>query len=262
MSDLAKENKNRILIVDDDPEFLDLMRKYLDDDYIVGTIAYGKFAVDYIREYPTDLVIMDIMMPTMDGFETLNNIRKSEEGAGIPVIFITGKSTRNTVLDSINVGVDAYLLKPINKQMLTDKIEEILRIKNSMTLKKTILAVDDDVTYLKIINNSLKDVFNVIMLNSVALANSYLSNHKPDVIILDYQMAENGGTILLNSIKNNPEFKEVPVIMMAGLDDKTIATGDMTAKPNRFLIKPISKLDLMRIIISSLNDFGKNIRPE
>ena len=43
--------------------FLDLMRKYLNDDYIVGTIAYGKFAVDYIREYPTDLVIMDIMMP-------------------------------------------------------------------------------------------------------------------------------------------------------------------------------------------------------
>jgi len=261
MFDNNNENKNRILIVDDDPEFLDLMRNYLEEDYIVGTIAYGKFALDYIREYPTDLVIMDVLMPSMDGFATLKQIREAKEGASIPVIFITGKSNRNIVLDSINVGVDAYIVKPVSKEMLSAKIIEILKNKKAMPSKKTILAVDDDVTYLKIINNSLKDVFNVIMLNSEDMAERYLSTNTPDIIVLDYQMANNGGIRLLNKIKANSDYNEVPVIMMAGLNDKVIATTEMISRPNRFLIKPVSKLDLMKNIISCLNDFGKNIRP-
>lgn len=256
-----QDNRNRILIVDDDLEVLDVLRAYLEPMYIVGTVAYGEFAVDYIKQYPTDLILMDILMPTMDGFETYKELRSIPEGKDIPVVLVTGKSNRNTVLESINLGVDGYLLKPLNKEMVVGKIQEILLQKEEMPLRKTILAIDDDVTYLRIISKSLKGDFNVIMLNSGQLAIEYMKNHVPDIVLLDYLMPKDGSSVVMEFMMSVPELQKVPVIMITGINNKDLVIEKLPKRPDRFLIKPVSKLDLLRAIVSSLNEKGLKVRP-
>lgn len=259
MADSLRTDKKRILIVDDDPEVLDVMRSYLEEDYYIGTVSYGQFVFDYVKENKTDLILMDVVMPVMDGFQVLDSLRKIEEGKNIPVIFVTGKGNRNTVLESINMGVDGYLVKPVSKSRLNNKVKEVLDRQDSIKNKKTILAVDDDVTYLKIINNALKDNFNVIMINSSKLAIEYLSSHTPDVIILDYQMPLFNGKNILAYARNYPALQNVPVIMLTGINDKKVVMDCINERPNRFLLKPVSKLDLLKAIISALSEYGRSL---
>lgn len=259
MNDSVGGNRKRILIIDDDPEVLDILRSYLEADYYIGTVSDGQFALDYIRENQTDLILMDVYMPGMNGFEVLDSIRKVHDGEGIPVIFITGKSNRNMVLESINVGVNGYLVKPIARDRLIRKVKEVLTQRENMHKKKTILAIDDDVTYLKIINNSLKDNFNVIMINSSKLALEYLAGHVPDVILLDYQMPMGEDNNFLEYINQSQELSHVPVIMLTGINDKKMMLESIKQRPTRFLLKPVSKLDLLKAIISALSEYGRTL---
>lgn len=255
MSEDFGENKRRILIIDDDPEYLELLRSYLENDYMIGTVGFGELAIEYISKNPTDLVLMDVQTSNPNGFSTLAAIKETEEGRSIPVIFITEKNNRNLVLDSINLGVDGYLVKPITKPMLLSKLNNVLLSHIGSQDKKTILAVDDDITYLKIIRKSLKDVYNVIMLKDGALALEYLKNHTPDVFILDYQLPKVGEVSLFNVIRSRKEYDKAPVIMLLGINQKKLGKG-FDDKPDKFLIKPVSKLDLVKAIASSLADRG------
>lgn len=254
MSELSSNSKKRILIVDDDQEILDVYRFYLEPTYIVATVSYGRFAIDYVQEYHTDLILLDVLMPVMDGFQTLRALRNTTEGASIPVIFVTGKSSRNIVLESISVGVDGYLLKPLVKEQLLAKVNEMLVRQDAMSSKKTILAIDDDVTYLRILNNMLKDNYNVIMINSVKLAMDYMSSHNPDVVLLDYQMPLNSSNTLLGYIKNMSNLSKVPVVMLVGINDRAIVEDTLEKKPDRFLLKPVSKMDMLRTLNAVLKD--------
>lgn len=259
MLEMSKDVKKRILIVDDDPEVLEILRSYLEPDYQVGTLDNGDFAVEYIKSNETDLILMDVVMPDKDGFEVVKDIRNSEEGKDIPVLFVTGKSDRNIVLDSINLGVDGYLIKPVAKDRLRRKVLDVLNRQDVMKNKKTLLTVDDDVTYLKIINNSLKDNFNVVMINSTKLALNYLDTHKPDIVLIDYNLVPYEGHGVMDYIRHVLNDKDMPIIMMAGINDKKAIVENITDRPDRFLIKPISKLDLLKAIISALCDHGKSL---
>lgn len=259
MQEYSNGGQKRILVVDDDPQQLEVMRMYLEPTYIVGTVSYSKFALEYIRQYRTDLILLDVMMPVMDGFQTLRAIRKVEEGINIPVVFITGKSSRQIVLDSISLGVDGYLVKPVDKDALLTKVAAILDAQNNMLHKKTVLAIDDDVTYLKMINSALKDSFNVVMINSSKLAMEYLISHKPDVILLDYQMPLYSGGALLGYIRKLPTLSDIPVIMLTGVNDRNVVLECMQDNPDKFLLKPVSKLDLMKAIVAALSSHGQHI---
>lgn len=259
MEGTATSEKNRILIVANDFETLDTIKSYLDADYLTGTVAYGKFVMEYLQNNTTDLILMDAADALTDDFGVLKSIRRTDFGADIPVIFMTDKSDRNLLLDSISMGVDGYLIKPVEPKRLITKIREIISHKINMATRKTILTVDDDVTYLKIIENALKDNFNVVMVNSSKLALDYLESHKPDVIILDYQMPEIRGSRLLEHIRAEERFSATPVIMLTGISDRTVIMECMGLNPDKFLLKPVSKLDLLRAIISSLSDRGKGL---
>jgi|GEM_PF-422512 len=260
MSDTINSSKKRILVVDNDSQRLESMRSSLEPQYQVGTVNYGPFANEYVRQNDTDLILMDVEEAVKDGFALFKSIRNLDEGANVPVIFITGKDDRNSVLEAINLGVDGYLIKPVAEEILLNKVNDVLTRLESMKTKKVILAIDDDVTYLKIINNALKDNFNVVMVNSSKLAMEYLNNHKPDVIILDYQLSKYKDISVWEYLIDNLKVTDIPIIMMTGINDKKEAINSIANKPCKFLLKPISKLDLLRAIISALSDYGKSLR--
>lgn len=247
-----ESRKKRILVIDDDIGTLQIMKTYLEPEYAVGIVKSGKFALDYIREYETDMILLDVAMPVMDGFQTLRAIRNVEEGINVPVIFVTGSNSRSVVLESLCSGVDAYLVKPVKKEQLLLKVKEVFDSQNHMKHKRTVLAIDDDVTYLKIINTYLKDSFNVVMINSAKLAMEYLNGHRPDVILLDYQMPLHSGSTILNHIRRTDEIGDIPVIMLTGISDKEVVVKCLTEHPDKFLLKPVNKIELIRGIYSVL----------
>ena len=93
---MAAEKKYTILIVDDMPENIDVLAGLLKDDYKIKVAPNGKLALDIVNsDLPPDLVLLDIMMPEMDGYEVCRKMKFIEETAHIPVIFVTTKEDEN-----------------------------------------------------------------------------------------------------------------------------------------------------------------------
>lgn len=253
MREFVGNTKKRILVVDDDSVQLELIRAFLEPEYLVGTVNNGRFALEYVRQYKTDLILLDILMPGTDGFKTLKLIKELEEGRNIPVIFITGKNSKEAVLDSINAGVDECLIKPIVKDKLLATVDKVLKTQTNLADKKTVLAVDTDVMCLKRINNSLKETYNIVMVNSSEMAVGYMNTHQPDVILLDYQMPSYEGESMLGYIRSLPAYKDIPVIILTGINNKHVTSECGKDNPNKVLLKPVGKLDLIKSIETAFN---------
>ena len=109
----------RILVVEDDETFMRLVCITLQTEgYQVVTATNGRQALEYITSAPSDqkpdLVVLDQMMPEMDGIETLRSLKADEATADIPVLMLTGVDTDANVLDAWKTGVDYYLTKPLD----------------------------------------------------------------------------------------------------------------------------------------------------
>lgn len=117
--------KQLILVVDDEPPIVRLVRAKLHaDDYAVLTAGRGEDALQILDDERPDLVVLDIMMPGMDGFETLRRIRQRSR---VPVIMLTARAGDVDKLKGLQTGADDYLTKPFNPDELVARIEAVLR---------------------------------------------------------------------------------------------------------------------------------------
>ena len=242
-----------ILIIDDDMETLDTLSLYLSGVANVTTACNGRQALQQARILRFDVILLDIEMPVMNGFQTLDQLRNLEECINTPVIMITGKSDRYSVMNSLSMGIDGYLLKPIRKDELIQKVTEVCQKKQQYNNKKIILAIDDDMSYLKQLNSFLQEDYNVIMINSTKLALDYLGNHIPDLILLDYQMPLYNGVALLSILRQNGNCRNIPFIILSGTLDKKALVEFNSYNPSAFLAKPVSKDTLLENIKQALN---------
>jgi two-component system cell cycle response regulator DivK len=117
----------RILIVDDNPASRELLRAALEPQYTVEEAVDGREALSSIHLSPPDLVLMDVQMPVMDGYEALREIRGSSESAALPVIAITAFAMFEDRHKALTAGFDGYLPKPINVTALRMQIEHLLK---------------------------------------------------------------------------------------------------------------------------------------
>lgn len=242
-----------VLVIDDSAADREMASLYLKDIANVRTVSGCEEAVECVRRFSIDVILLDLEMPFMDGFQTLECLRRLEECINVPVIMVTGVCDRETVLNSVIMGIDGYLVKPINKVELQNKVIEVFEKKVEPALiRKNVLLIDDDMVYLKQINNLLGDKYNVIMINSPKLALDYLCKHVPDIIVLDYQMPLYNGANVMSIIKNNVVGKEVPIIILSGMDKQDVIRECSAFNPVAYLTKPISKKELEETIQSAL----------
>jgi two-component system KDP operon response regulator KdpE len=132
-----------ILVVDDEPRIRDLVRMNLElEHYRVIEACDGREALDQLREHLPDLVILDVMMPEMDGFETLRAIR---EVSTIPVIMLTVRQDEHDRIRGLDLGADDYVGKPFNPRELLSRVRALLR-RSLMPppARKTEIVVDKD----------------------------------------------------------------------------------------------------------------------
>ena len=120
--------KKVILVVDDDSDLNDLMCNALGDAGYDTVSAYdGMQGVDLAREYRPDLVLLDVMMPKMDGIEACRTIAKDESTSAIPVIMVTVKGGLTPKLSSYMAGARRYLTKPIEMDDLLAEVDKVLK---------------------------------------------------------------------------------------------------------------------------------------
>lgn len=115
----------KVLLVDDEQRMLDLVALYLKPHQYVCTKALGPFeALNYLEKESYDLVLLDVMMPEMDGWELCREIRKFSD---VPIIMLTAREQKEDIVKGLNLGADDYVTKPFNEEELLARMAALLR---------------------------------------------------------------------------------------------------------------------------------------
>lgn len=150
-----------ILVVDDDPEIIDLLRLDLElMGFNVDSANDGLSALKRAESKTYDLIVLDVMMPKMDGFEVCKRLRANRASAGTPIILLTAKGTIEDKIRGFNAGADDYLVKPFEFQELMVRMRALFRRTGTLN-KETAAPKKDEVLSagdLKLIPSSLEAV--------------------------------------------------------------------------------------------------------
>ena len=130
-------NKKKILIVDDKPGNLQLLRQILKNDYSLAFAKNGKEALLAVEKHRPDLVLLDIMMPEMDGYETCQNLKKNPLTTEIPVIFVTAMSDVEDEARGFEAGAVDYISKPVSAPIVRARVKNHLSLVRVEALEKS-----------------------------------------------------------------------------------------------------------------------------
>ena len=130
MSENSK--KFTILAVDDTPENLDVVKGILGQDYIVKVAINGPMALKIAEKQRPDLILLDVMMPGMDGYEVCRRLKSNPETSDVPVIFLTAMDQTSDEAHGFSLGAADYIAKPVNPPILKARVETHLALKESM----------------------------------------------------------------------------------------------------------------------------------
>ena len=135
--------QGRILIVDDDPNTLEILRRWLNrEGYATVSADNGPACLQMLGKEPVDVIVLDVMMPGMDGLQVCERLRESEAWRGIPVMLLTAKDDLETRSRGMMLGVSEYLTKPVNKLELFARLRAQLHSRElERRLEETAAAV-------------------------------------------------------------------------------------------------------------------------
>ena len=140
-----QEKTPTVLVVDDDPPSLELLQAYLEDVDCKTVSAHdGPDALEIIAKEPPDLILLDVMMPKMSGFEVCKRIKKDPKTSDIPVIMVTALNEFGDIERGIDSGTDDFLSKPVNKLELLTRVKTMLKLKHlSDKLERTLAYLSE-----------------------------------------------------------------------------------------------------------------------
>lgn len=134
----------KVLVVDDEPKIHTLLKMYLiNNKYVVKTVSHGLDALKAIQEEMYDIIVLDILMPHMDGFEVCKKIRKTEGYENIPVIYLSSLRESDSIITGLDSGGDSYLTKPFDPNVLIAKINALLRRTKQKDARNESTSIDE-----------------------------------------------------------------------------------------------------------------------
>ena len=175
----VKNNKEFLLIIEDHDEMREYLCSLFKEDYNVIEAGNGEEGVAMADKYIPKLIISDIMMPVKDGFECSREIRENKRTFHIPVIFLTAKAEDADRLKSLRIGVDDYIMKPFNPELLKEKVKALIEQRDLLRkLYAKTLMLDEEVL------ESSEDVQDVFMPKMLQIIEENLSNRNFTIKVL------------------------------------------------------------------------------
>jgi len=144
MSDIESQSAdfpNRILIADDNQQNRELVEAYLsDEDYVIEMAHDGQHTLTQVEAFRPDLILLDIMMPKMSGFEVCQQLKQHDATQSIPVLMITALRETADIEKAVDAGADDFLSKPVNRVELKTRVRSLLRVRHLTNERDRLLA--------------------------------------------------------------------------------------------------------------------------
>ncbi len=121
--------QGKILLVDDEPVNLKVLQAILKNSYQIMTAANGQEALQRVNENPPDVILLDVMMPMMNGFEVARTLKTAKETSHIPIIMVTALEDRQSRLQGLTAGAEDFLTKPVDKDEVAARVHNLFRLK-------------------------------------------------------------------------------------------------------------------------------------
>lgn len=262
----------KILVVDDDPKNIKLMEGILiSGGYRIFTAENGEEALRQVREVGPDLVLLDIMMPGIDGYEVTKQIKANPQSENIPIILVTALDGRNDKIRGMDAGAEEFLTKPVNPVEIEARVESMLKLKRYRDqldirsqsrnripeiseseapvvleeITHKVLIVEDDEKDLKLILSHLEPMsYNVEVARNGSDAIKMLDQGNFDITLVDILLPGMDGFQVCDNVKNNEKIKDTQVLLITSLNDLENRIRGVELGADDYLIKPYDPREL------------------
>jgi len=245
--------RKKIIYVDDVNYSLVSVKSRLGERYDIFPADSAVKMFELLDFFTPDLILLDVNMPEIDGYETIKSLKTNDRFCDIPVIFVTGNSDRESVVKGLSLGAADYVVKPYTATKLIESIELNLypskkrqnpEEEGEIDDKPIVLIVDDVSSMLRAMQYALNDKYNVYALSKSEDAIDFLRTKKPDLILLDYVMPVINGFDLIPIIRELPGHKETPIIIITTEGTQDHVNKAMSIGAADFIVKPFKPKEL------------------
>jgi len=206
------DQRKNILVVDDNPEAIEIIRKYLGGDYHVVGLVSSENAVKKAKEMQPVVITLDIMMPGKDGWQVLYELKNTPETQDIPVIILSIVDEKQL---GFSLGAAEYIVKPIEKDVLLRKLRNLAKLSKI----KKILVVDNEPEEVRLIGGMLVEAgYQVMKAYGSKEAIETMKASKPDLVVLTLTMPEVSGVDVIEYMKTEDVVKNIPLIVVTHKD--------------------------------------------
>jgi two-component system, sensor histidine kinase and response regulator len=249
----------KVLLVDDHPLNIELLVQALKSEHFnILTAPSGKVALEISHKTKPDLILLDIMMPEMDGFETCRKLKASDATRDIPVIFISAKAGREDVEEGFSVGCDEYITKPFRIEEVCSRVRTHLLLGNQKKEKSSIqkedpsditglkvLIVDDNPVNIDVLRDSLKPLQPDISISTNGrIAVDIAPRLQPDLILLDVMMPEMNGFEVCRILKADPRTESIPIIFVTAKNQPEDIQNGFSLGCVDYVLKPFNLIEV------------------
>jgi len=240
--------KKTILAIDDNPEAIDIIRKYLGEDYRVVGFLSGEGAVEKAKEIKPMAITLDIMMPRKDGWQVLRELKKTPETQDIPVFILSIIDNKRL---GFSLGAAEYLVKPLEKQVLLRKLRNLGK---TATIKK-VLVVDNEQDTIELIGNVLRETgYQIEVAYNSKDAIKTIKDFVPDLIVLNLTMPDVSGFDVIEYLKTEEGVKDIPLIIITRKDLTEKDIDELNGRIQGILNKGVlAKEDLLKEIKDTIS---------
>ncbi len=246
--------KKRILIIDDEFDFVKMLTTRLQiAGYEVLAAEDGPKGVQTARREKPDLIILDIMMPGMNGHAVCDMLKKSTLTWAIPIIYLTARTGQADELKGLEKGAKYYLTKPYNPDVLLEMIKSaLMEQEETGQAKGNILVIDKDLNFVNAIEPKLKQAgYNVSFSSTAKEGLKAAFADQPDVILMDFLTSRDDGHDSIRRLSTDETLKRIPLFILA---PKTVIQKMSQNTPHleKFIAKPVNYAGLMETLARAL----------
>jgi len=254
-----KEGKQRtIMVADDDTEFSDLVKMFLEaNNYRPVVVNNPAAVIDVLQSEEPDVLLLDIMMPGKDGFQIMEEMQDSASTSGIPVIVLSALRLENYQERGVLTGLPEIVAREMPGELLLKLVEEQTGTAQpaaadsgapepQKAARPRVLMADDQTELLFLMKEMIEYAgFEVVTATDGAEAMKAVFETNPDIIVLDYNMPRKNGLEVAQDLKNNPLFAHIPIIIVTAYGEKHAKLKGLSMGIDDYLIKPVDADELV-----------------